>query len=435
MVGGLFLLVAELAFGLYQANEREETLIELEKQAQISSQLIQEAIMKKAYAVDAQIVILEITDYDAKRFNQWAPIIYKFESGIGSIQLAPDGIIEYIYPLAGNEDFLGFDLYDDAGNKEEEVIDELVFVGPLPGIVKDEDVLICRRPVFKEDNEVSKLWGYSIVVIFLDDFDFYDMVNGDKYHYRIISNLGGGEEGIVVHSNTSMNNELMHVNRISIPGIVWKLEMEPKQNATSTSLHVFFVGLALLAMTITYYIDAQIGKQAEEIIVLNQQLKDLSLVDELTGCNNRRYFNNALDIEMNQANRYALPLAAILIDVDRFKIINDQYGHSVGDDVIVEIANAIKNAIRKSDILARWGGDEFIVLLPNTTSNEAKIVAEKLRKIVNKLQHISELDFSISLGVTEYIRDESFNNTFARMDKALYLVKEKGGNHVEVILR
>jgi len=169
---------------------------------------------------------------------------------------------------------------------------------------------------------------------------------------------------------------------------------------------------------------------AQELKTANERLRDLAFKDGLTDLYNHRYFQDSLDHELSRAQRYKKPFSLIMVDLDHFKKINDQYGHPVGDIVLKEVSKAIKKTIRDCDIAARYGGEEFVAILPHTGIDTACLVAEKIRKKVMDRFHGS-LDVTISIGAASW-KDEMVNpaNLINSADKALYSAKSRGKNLV-----
>ncbi|PKM30837.1 MAG: diguanylate cyclase [Gammaproteobacteria bacterium HGW-Gammaproteobacteria-11] len=164
----------------------------------------------------------------------------------------------------------------------------------------------------------------------------------------------------------------------------------------------------------------------------NQQLQELALRDGLTGLLNRRYWEQCLEREFARHMRYESPASLVIFDIDHFKRFNDTYGHQLGDEVIREVSRLTKLFARETDFAGRYGGEEFVVLLPDTELNGAAQFAERLRSAIERLQieHGDELlKVTISLGVAE-IRDSMINHTvlIEEADKALYQSKEGGRN-------
>ena len=156
----------------------------------------------------------------------------------------------------------------------------------------------------------------------------------------------------------------------------------------------------------------------------------LSYHDELTGLYNRHFFDKRVTEEMDRSDRYYEPLSLVIFDLDNFKQINDNWGHPSGDAVLKQIATITSKLIRKSDTLYRIGGEEFIVLMPQTTALNAKIVAEKLREAFELNKHSIVGKYTCSYGVAERWTAESFKHWYKRVDSALYKAKNNGRNCV-----
>jgi len=175
----------------------------------------------------------------------------------------------------------------------------------------------------------------------------------------------------------------------------------------------------------------EIQAQQQELARRNFELERIDSIDKLTGLNNRRKLEEFATEHLAGIRRYGGWLSAILLDIDYFKAVNDIYGHLVGDEVIMHIAAIIGISIREADVAGRWGGEEFLVLLPNTTLDGALVLAEKIRRAV------AEHDFpivgtkTISLGVSQLLDDETLTGLVARADQALYRAKQTGRDRVE----
>lgn len=171
-------------------------------------------------------------------------------------------------------------------------------------------------------------------------------------------------------------------------------------------------------------------EQQVELKRVNTDLKVLATTDSLTELYNRGYLNTHIEREIARIERYKPPLSIINFDIDKFKRINDTLGHLTGDNILIELSDLCQSKIRKSDILARWGGDEFIILVPGIDLKSAVSLAEKLRKNIE--EHPFEIEFKVtcSFGVTQYIEGEGKDNFINRSDKALYEAKNQNRNKV-----
>ncbi len=159
-----------------------------------------------------------------------------------------------------------------------------------------------------------------------------------------------------------------------------------------------------------------------------KELELLSVTDSLTGISNRRYFEKKMHDEILRSIRYEHPLAFVMLDIDHFKRVNDVHGYGIGDSVLVEYTKLISSMLRDGDVFSRIGGEEFMIILPHASKNEAKIIAEKLRKSVQ--DHKRVMPITMSFGVTEYLKGEDDSYILKRVDEALYEAKESGRNRI-----
>ncbi len=179
----------------------------------------------------------------------------------------------------------------------------------------------------------------------------------------------------------------------------------------------------------------------EELHNANQKLKQMSITDELTNCYNRRYMLGHMTDEIAVAFRYKIPFSIMILDIDKFKLINDTYGHLVGDDVLRSVVSAVKKILRRSDIMSRFGGEEFIIYAPHTDRIGALSLAEKIRVTVEN--HSTRIDqyylcVTLSIGLIsindwsaeELPLEKTLEDLLTRADKALYRAKTNGRNCV-----
>jgi diguanylate cyclase (GGDEF)-like protein/PAS domain S-box-containing protein len=167
---------------------------------------------------------------------------------------------------------------------------------------------------------------------------------------------------------------------------------------------------------------------------LQRQLEETSFIasrDRLTTVYNRHMFEELLQKEISRARRYGRPMSLIMVDLDYFKEINDRYGHQAGDGVLAAVAKTLQGHTRSSDIVARWGGEEFIVILPDTQREEALAIAETLRRTIAQRYFDRGISLTCSFGVTGYCPDDTVDTLFARIDKALYRAKALERNTVQ----
>lgn len=166
---------------------------------------------------------------------------------------------------------------------------------------------------------------------------------------------------------------------------------------------------------------------------IEAELSHLASIDPLTLISNRRKFDDMLDYELNRDSRYQNGLSLIFCDLDYFKLINDVHGHKVGDETLKAFTRLVSSHIRKTDTFARWGGEEFVLLLPETSIASTIKMAEKLRKETElyDFPHVGRI--TASFGVTQFITGDTETSFINRADEALYKSKQNGRNRVEVL--
>jgi diguanylate cyclase (GGDEF)-like protein len=168
---------------------------------------------------------------------------------------------------------------------------------------------------------------------------------------------------------------------------------------------------------------------------LNIALTEASTHDALTGIANRRLLTDRLREESERAKRYSRPLCLVMVDIDRFKAINDSHGHEIGDNVLVEVVRVLEAEIREHDLCGRWGGEEFLVMMPETTRDHAVLAMERLRQAVASLRvrvNDDSLSVTVSLGMAELRADENYSSAINRADVALLRAKRNGRDRYEL---
>jgi len=165
-----------------------------------------------------------------------------------------------------------------------------------------------------------------------------------------------------------------------------------------------------------------------------EELLRLASTDPLTGVLNRREFRTIAEKEVMRCKRYGRPLSVLMMDIDHFKVINDSYGHAAGDKALQHLTKLCSSSLRTMDLICRWGGEEFVIMLPETGIKGAVIIAERLRSAIEETDFISnnnKIDFTISIGVSSFKQgDDDIDTILTRADSALYMAKEGGRNKV-----
>ncbi len=197
-----------------------------------------------------------------------------------------------------------------------------------------------------------------------------------------------------------------------------------------------YIGVLIMAVVYNVVIDRYmklVVQKTVEIHDLNRKLKEIAEKDFLTGAVNRYKIYQILQIATETALETGRPLSLILFDLDRFKQVNDTYGHQVGDRVLKEVVTKVKETLRDTDIIGRYGGEEFLVILPDTPIGEAVKVAERIRKLIEATEFPEGFRVTISCGVSQLRPQDSVESLIKRADEALYKAKKAGRNRTEAV--
>jgi len=280
------------------------------------------------------------------------------------------------------------------------------------------------------------------------DKDFYTSLQNDKYNYMGSLRV----EASCLQCHTIQNYKVGDVIgglRVSVPIENYLENLEIVDSKTDILYFVTFFTSISFIIIITFTINSiyireldilklnktlekKVEQRTKELKIVNKKLLEISSTDFLTNISNRRHFFETGIKSFHLAKREKTDLSIICIDIDYFKKINDTYGHNIGDEILKLIANTMNKFIRKSDTLARTGGEEFTILLNNTDENNAFILAEKLRLEVEKSSYKdsdTQINVTISLGISQIKEDdEELDSIIIRADKALYQAKETNRN-------
>lgn len=238
----------------------------------------------------------------------------------------------------------------------------------------------------------------------------------------------------------TIDGERGYMGRRSIGDTQWSIAVvEPLQEIFASRTLGIAITLAMTIATLFYVLararsiadSVQLAKRLE-LQELASELNLRAISDPLTGLNNRRRFDEMLTIEVVRSQRYATPLSVVLFDIDYFKKINDTYGHLVGDKVLIQLSQFIASRVRSTDVLARWGGEEFSLLLPGSDAQMARDLSENLRDMISDCRFGGAGPVTCSFGISEYGKDMTEEDFIARADAALYIAKQNGRNRVEM---
>ncbi len=175
-----------------------------------------------------------------------------------------------------------------------------------------------------------------------------------------------------------------------------------------------------------------VKERTKELEISNKKLEKLASTDDLTKLLNRTKLNDSLESEINRANRFNHIFGVIILDIDHFKSINDTHGHNIGDKVLEEFATILKTKTRVTDIVGRWGGEEFVIICPQTDIEGINKLAEELRYTIENNSFSVPGQITASFGITLYSKGDTIKSLISRADKALYRAKDEGRNKVVV---
>jgi diguanylate cyclase (GGDEF)-like protein len=200
-------------------------------------------------------------------------------------------------------------------------------------------------------------------------------------------------------------------------------------------LFVIFSGISINQWQMVTKANKKLNKTIHDLNSANYKLEQISRTDPLTKMSNRRDMIEKIDHEKKRFARNGKPFVLIMIDIDNFKLVNDKHGHDAGDFVLESIAHLMQSSVRKQDIIGRWGGEEFLLLLPETNVEGGKSLSEKIRKSVSTTPYVIgdlKIPITVTAGVSVYDRPMTFEQCIKMADQALYEGKNKGKNCVIV---
>ncbi len=224
-------------------------------------------------------------------------------------------------------------------------------------------------------------------------------------------------------------NDLVIVGLIVILLFIWLLVFKYiKSRTIDYKAYVDSENTELVTTNRT--LEDRVVQRTEELKEATDQLEELERTDALTDIHNRYSIMKILDAEVDRAKRYGNPLTLFMYDVDHFKRVNDTHGYRAGDDILYNLTKVVKDSLRDIDIVGRYGGEEFLVIMPSTLLSDAADVAQRVCETVSnhKFSQINQL--TISIGLVELHKEETMDMLFTRADRLLYKSKDSGRNRV-----
>ncbi len=325
---------------------------------------------------------------------------------------------------------------------------------------KDNLTFFINYKVFDYDNQFIGATGVGLTVdAVIKLIDRYQQRYGrsvyfvDAFGRIVLTGEGGGPQGAAIGDSLSHLSDMGDLHRQMpkplsgtyehqvhghghflnvryIPELNWYLFVDKEEDsALNNAKHSLYLNLLIclvITLLVVYLLQHLMNRY-------QQRIETQATLDSLTGLPNRRGFNMLADKTLKDTLREAKPLSAMLLDLDHFKRLNDTRGHLAGDEVLVGFADDLKSCLRQSDIVCRWGGEEFIILLKGSNSQSARRVAEKIRLLAEQHTYVlgaEPLQVTVSIGLTELQPGDTLHSLIARADSALYRAKQNGRNQV-----
>ena len=367
-------------------------------------------------------------------FDELGKQVLSLYPNIKNISLAPNGVVQQIYPYEENRSAIGHDLFSDKDRITESILTRksgvLTVSGPYQ-LIQGGYSILARFPVMlKDDSGKEEFWGFTGVAMYVDDILHeakVDELIGRGYDYELWKiNPDTNKKYIISSSGPDLVEP--ETGEIIVPNNKWNLSVSPSNGwVKKRNLYIKSIAALLLSLFIGmfFWLFAKLKVSKEE-------LEGIAFFDRLTGLPNRRLFFEEFDRMLEKSAKQGKLLAVCYMDLDNFKIINDTYGHAMGDEILKEVSGRCKSVIAKSDMMARIGGDEFAFLIYGWKSKEE--IKDILDEIIFRVSEPVTLDKSslipsVSIGVTVFPYDNNnvdilLNNA----DTALYEAKKAGKN-------
>lgn len=394
--------------------------------------ILSKALAENLIVIDAVEGLLHLAPHPSHdQFNQLMQPLLIQRPAIKQVELAPDAIIQMVYPDPANKVVLGLDLRSLPNQRQivEETIKnhEFRLAGPLQ-LVEGGFGAIARKPVYIRSSTTGdeRFWGFITLILDMDHLlsPLSTEETEPMFQYALRGTDGMGENGKVFYGHPSVFQDAEVIHNITVPGGYWQL-------AVSIDVSMLTSRWGMMVFTLIGLTGSLIVGILAGVMVLQwQRLHRKATHDALTRVFNRQRIQEMGTQEVLRARRYKHPLSLIMIDLDSFKAINDCYGHITGDQVLRRTSDLIEHAVRGCDLVGRYGGEEFVVILPECNSAEVAVVSERIRLSLYRTLKIDQqpVRLSASLGTATLSTSENFGDILNNADMALYEAKRRGKN-------
>jgi len=410
--------------------------LRLEQQIYERTHRISDVISKLLYKSEALSAIVVHDNGSMDSFEIIAPSIVD-DPVIQNILLAPEGIVTKVYPYTENANLIGWNYFDGrAGNKEAMAardLGELVLGGPID-IVQGGAAIFGRLPIFIDTpEEPHKFWGLASVTLkFPQVLNYADLDIFDTYGYayelwRISPDTNEKQVMISNYDHITPSSRFAE-KPVQILNAQWYLRVSMNSMWYNYPDNIALIIAGFFISLIVFFV-MQNNHDLKNMQVIFELM---AITDPLTGILNRRHFLDIVRINIEKARRHKEDCYLIMFDIDKFKDVNDTYGHQIGDRVLMDVTVRIKSDIRPYDLFARYGGEEFIIFTSGINKNEVCDMAERLRLSLGgsnyEYDNIS-IKTSASFGIAR-LEDYNMDKGIQQSDEALYEAKRNGRNCV-----
>ena len=406
----------------------------LEQQIAECTHRISEYISKLLYKTQTLSAIVIQGNGNIESFDILAPSIVD-DPVIQNVLMAPDGIVTKIYPLEENSEMIGWNYFSSgSGNKEAMTAKELgnlVLAGPID-IIQGGQALSGRLPVFIDTpDEKRKFWGITTVtlkfpqVMECAEFEIFDTYGSAYELWRISPDTNVKQ---IIATNYERYRPISdYIEKpVSILNAEWYLRVSLNRMWYNYPENFGLIFAGFCISFIVFFV----MQNNYDLKKMQSVFEIMAITDSLTGIFNRRHFLEIVHISLEKSRRLNEKCFLIMLDIDRFKKINDVYGHQIGDKVIVDIVARIKSDIRPYDIFARYGGEEFIIFASGINENEVYNMTERLRlSLCSREFNYDDISINVSasFGIAQVI-ECNLDRAIKHSDEALYAVKRNGRN-------
>ena len=415
-------------------NKSKMDNMEIERLILEKSIKINDVISKHLHKAETLTVLVRQGNGEIADFQMVAESLMD-DPAIWTMLLAPDGIVEQVYPLAGNEAMLGLDLFGDVIDNSEAIIardsKQLVMGGPFEA-VQGGQTIVGRMPVYMDNGAgQEEFWGLvSVSLRFpeaLNNADL-DVFSTQGYAYELWRiNPNTNEKQVIAGNDERIHADFVE-RQMDVLNAEWYITASTIRNWYDYPVNIVLIAASLFLCLLIF----SVMQSNYKLKQMQEELERMARIDGLTGIYNRRFFMELSQTSLIKSKRLKEDCYIIILDLDKFKSVNDTYGHQIGDKVLIEAAARIKALVRPYDYFARYGGEEFIILAVDSDDEGAVEIAERLRLcLCERIFDLGDVSIPVSgsFGVAR-VDDYDIEKATKNADDALYEAKETGRNKV-----